>query len=383
LHRPIHYVSRRFPKLTETFVIDEVLRLEAAGEQVIIDSLEPPLDEPRHPDLDRLSAPIRYLPEEPSRVFRAHLSLALRRPLTWLRMARDARALDLWPEFRRAGVVAARTRAEHARHVHTHFAYYCADIGGMAAALAGRRFTLTAHANDIWQEHNAPHLPRRLARAHAVATVTEYNARHLRSLIPDTPVHVVRCAVRAEEEAPAPADGPILCIGRFVSKKAIDLVIRALPHLPGPTRLELIGEGPLEEELRALATSIGVEDRVDFLGPQPPRAVAEAYERCSVFCLPCRIASDGDRDGLPVVLLEALARALPVVTAFSLEPEIVQDGVTARVVSGESPDALAAAIAELMGDRDLARELGRRGRELVRERVAPESSTAAIRRLFA
>jgi len=382
---PVHYVSRRFPKLTETFVVDEVLRLEAAGEHLIIDSLEATLDEPRHPDLDRLDAPIRYVSEDPSsrEVFRAHLPLALRRPLTWLRTARQARVHDLWPEFRRAGIVAARTRAERARHLHTHFAYYCADVGGMAAALAGRPFTLTVHANDIWQMHNAPHLERRLSRARAVVTVTEYNARHIRSLVPGTPVHVVRCPVAPAAQAPAPAGGPILCIGRFVPKKGTDLLIRALALLPESARVELIGEGPLEGELRALAASLGVEDSVDFLGPQPPGAVAEAYERCSVFCLPCRVAPDGDRDGLPVVLLEALTRGLPVVTTFSFEPELVEDGVTARVVSGESPEALAAAIASLMSDPELAGELGRRGRDVVGKRVAQAPATDAIRRIFA
>ena len=383
---PIHYVSRRFPKLTETFVIEEVLGLEAAGERVIVDSLEPPLDEPRHPALDLLQARVRYVPEEPSRwaVVWAHLPLALRRPATWLRTARRARLADNWEEFRRAGIVAQRTRRERARHVHTHFAYYCADIGGMAAALAGRPFTLTAHANDIWQQDNAPHLERRLSYAREVITVTHYNAEHLRAF--GRPVRVVRCAVEPVDETQAPAGGPILCIGRLVPKKAVDLLIRALALLPvehAGRWLEVIGEGYLEQDLRELAKSLGVAERVDFLGPQPPGAVADAYRRCSLVCLPCRVAPDGDRDGLPVVILEALARGLPVVTTFSFAPEIVQDGVTARVVAGEDPEAIAAAIAQLLTDRELARELGARGRRRVREEVTREATTRALRAIFA
>jgi glycosyltransferase involved in cell wall biosynthesis len=252
----------------------------------------------------------------------------------------------------------------------------------MAAALAGRPFTLTAHANDIWQADNALHLERRLSRARALVTVTEYNARHLRSLAPGTPVHVVRCAVEPAPPAPAPADGPILCVGRFVPKKAIDLLIKAMPLLPAGSHLELIGEGPMEGELRELARALAVQDRVDFLGPQPPEEVVAGYERCSVFCLPCRIASDGDRDGMPVVLLEALARALPVVTTFSFEPELVQDGVTARVVGSESSESLAAGIVELLRDRRLAGELGACGRRTIREQAAPDAATEALRRIF-
>jgi colanic acid/amylovoran biosynthesis glycosyltransferase len=384
---PIHYVSRRFPKLTETFVVEEVLGLEAAGERVIIDSLEEPLDEPRHPGLEQLRAPIRYVPKHPSawQVRLAHLPLALRRPRTWLRLARHARTTDTWAEFRRAGIVARRTLSENARHLHTHFAYYCADVGGMAAALSGRTFTLTAHANDIWQEHSAPHLPRRLAYADGVATSTEYNARHIRALEPDIPVRAVHCAIPPAETAPAPPDGPILCIARLVPKKAVDLLIEALPLLPEEQpglRLELIGEGPLEGELRELAARIGVADRVDFRGAQPPDLVADAYRRCSVFCLPCRVAPDGDRDSLRVVLLEALARGLPVVTTDAIEPEFVFDGVTGRVVAGESPQALATAIAELVSDPELARSLGAEGRRRVREEVTREAASASMRELF-
>jgi glycosyltransferase involved in cell wall biosynthesis len=196
-------------------------------------------------------------------------------------------------------------------------------------------------------------------------------------------VHVVRSVIGPAEPAPAPADGPVLCIARFVPKKAVDLLIRAMELLPAGRRLELIGEGYLEDELRALAASLGVEGRVDFLGPQPPDAVAEAYRRCSVFCLPCRVAPDGDRDGFPVVVLEALARAIPVVTTDAFVPEIVEDEVTARVVPAERPDALAAAISELIADRELAQRLGARGRERVREEVTPEAATAALRSLFA
>jgi glycosyltransferase involved in cell wall biosynthesis len=385
---PIHYVLRRFPKLTETFVIDEVLSLEARGERVIVDSLEAPFDEPRHPELGRLRAPIRSVPERPSRreVRLAHLGLMLRRPIAWLRAARRARREGVWPEFRRAGLVARRCRAEGARHVHTHFAYYAADVAGMAASLAGRPFTVTAHANDIWQVNNAPHLERRLSLARGVITPTEYNAAHLRRVVPSVPVHVVPYGVGAAEAAPAPADGPLLCVARLVPKKGIDTLIDAVSLLAPAhprLRLELVGEGYLDHELRALAGRLGVEGRVDFRGPQPPEVVGRAFERCSVFALACRIAPDGDRDGLPVVLLEALARGLPVVTTDVVGiPEWIDDRRTGLVVPPERPDALAQAIAELLADRALAGRLGEAGRRLARERLSREAATAAMRRLF-
>ena len=384
----IHYVSKRFPKLTETFVVEEVLGLEAAGERVIIDSLEPPLDEPRSPGTARLRAKIRYVPEDPSRwqSFAAHAPLALRRPRTWLRLRRRAKADGTWEEFRRAGLVARRTMAQRARHVHTHFAYYCADVGGMAAALAGRPFTVTAHANDIWQDRNAPHLARRLSRAAGIVTPTEYNARHLREVVPDVPVNVVPNSVTEAEQFRAPADGPLLCVGRLVPKKGIDTVIAAFAEL-APTwpelRLELIGEGHIEDELRELAASLGVEGKVAFLGPQPPDAVRDAYRRCSLIALACRITPDGDRDGLPIVLLEALAHGLPVVTTDAVGiSEVVKHRQTGLLVPPDDPAALAAGIAELLSDRALADELGAAGRRFVRDRLSWDAKIESLRDVF-
>ena len=386
---PIHYVLKRFPKLTESFVVDEVLALEEAGEEVIVDSLETPLDEPRHPDLSRLRAPVRYVPEQPgwADTWRAHVGLAARRPLAWAREARRARREENMDEFQRTALVARRSLQMRARHLHTHFAYYGADVAGGVSRLTGRSFTITAHANDIWQVRNAPHLERRLSQADAVVTVSEYNARHLRDVVPQTPVHLVPLGVDPAEIAPAPPDGPLLCVARLVPKKGIDTLIEAFSRLaparPG-LRLELIGEGHVEEDLRALAAELGVADRVSFLGPQPPSAVHEAYDRCSVVALACRVTEDGDRDGMPVVLLEALARGLPVVSTTVVGiSEVVQDRVTGLLVSPDDPRALAAAIEELLADRDLARRLGDAGRRLVRETRSREASADAMRRVFA
>ena len=386
---PIHYVMKRFPKLTESFVVDEILALEAAGETVLVDSLETPLDEPRHSELGRLRASVRYVPERPGRraALRAHIRLAARRPITWLREARRARREDRVEDFRRAVLIAARCVASRARRLHTHFAYYGADFAAEAARLTGRDLTITAHANDIWQIRNAPHLARRLSQADAVVTVTEYNARHLRSVVPETRVHVVPLAVDDADVAAAPPDGPILCVARLVPKKGIDTLIQAFallaPRRPG-LRLELIGEGHVEQELRGEADRAGVAERVAFLGPQPREKVHEAYERCSLVALACRVTEDGDRDGLPVVLLEALARGLPVVTTSVVGiPELIEDRVTGLLVPPDDPEALAAAIAQLLDDRDLARDLGAAGRRLVRETRSREANVEALRRVLA
>jgi glycosyltransferase involved in cell wall biosynthesis len=386
---PIHYVLKRFPKLTESFVVDEVLALEAAGHTVLIDSLEPPLDEPRHPGLSILRAHVRYVPEQPERrqSWRAQAACAFRRPVTWARAARSARRTQTVAEFRRSALIARRCSRARACVIQTHFAYYAADVAAVAARLAGRRFAITAHANDIWQVANAPHLERRLSRADAVVTATEYNARHLRAVAGETPVHVVPYAVESADPAPAPADGPILCVARLVPKKGVDTLIRAFALLAGERvglRLELIGEGHVEDELRALAAELGVEERVAFRGPQPQGVVYDAYARCSLVALACRVADDGDRDGLPVVLHEALARGLPVVTTSVVGiPELVRDRTNGLIVPPDDPDALAGAIRTLLDDRELARRLGAEGRRFVRQTRSHAARVEALRRVLA
>jgi glycosyltransferase involved in cell wall biosynthesis len=256
----------------------------------------------------------------------------------------------------------------------------------MAAALAAKPFTLTAHANDIWGEQNAPHLKRRLSLASAAVTPTEYNARRLKSIAPRVPVHVVPSAVGDAEPAPAPANGPVLCIARLVPKKGVDTLIRALGQLTGShpeLRLEVIGDGHLEDELRALAAELGLAGRVDLRGPQPPDVIRDAYNRCSVFALASRIAPDGDRDGLPVVLLEALARGLPVVTTDVVGiSELISDRANGLLVPPDDPVKLAEAIAELLSDRPLAARLGAAGRSFVRARHSPEARIQVLRRIL-
>jgi glycosyltransferase involved in cell wall biosynthesis len=335
--------------------VDEVLALEAAGETVLIDTLEPPREEPRHPGLSALRAEVRCVP-------------------------------DTGDELERAAVIARRCSRARARLVHTHFAVQAADVAAAAARLAGRPLAITAHAYDIWQADNASHLERRLSAADGVVTVSDYNARHLRSVVPRTAVHVVPLAVAPAEPAPAPADGPILCVARLIPKKGVDTLIRALALLaderPG-LRLELIGTGRVEGELRALAGELGVESRIAFRGAKSQQAVHEAYERCSVVALACRVAENGDRDGLPVVLLEALARALPVVTtAVAGIPEVVKDRVTGLLVPPDDPQALARGLGELLDDRELARRLGASGRQLVRQTRSPAARVDALRRVL-
>lgn len=388
---PILYVLKRFPRLSETFILRELLTLESNGQPLAIDSLLPPEPQPPHPELADLRARVRYLPRHPRlrmpAVALAHLRVAGGSPCLWLRLARRARAAGVWRRFVQAGLVARRARQERARHIHAHFATAAAEVAGDAAALAGVPFTVTTHAKDIYQRENAALLRSRLVRAAAAVTISDFNARHLRESVPGLPVVHVPNGMAIAPPASIPADGPVLCVARLIPKKGVDLLIEACALLEedlSTTRLEIIGGGPLAVELAELARRRGIGERVELRGAVSPIEVDRALRRCSLLALPCRIAADGDRDGIPTVLLEAMARGVPVVSTDVVGiPEIVHDGVTGLLVSGEDPAALADAIARLLRDRSLARALGDQGRSLVGERFDPQRSAQLLLELFA
>lgn len=384
-HRVL-YVLKRFPRLSETFILRELLELEALGATVGVDSLLPREIGPVQAECGRLRARVRYLPRRP-RLWRpstlaAHTRLAGRHPGRWLSVAARAARHGGWRTFLRAGLVADRALVEGYPALHAHFATAAAEVARDAGALTGLPVTVTAHAKDVFAATNAAVLPDRLRGVRAVVTVSRFNAAHLRGVLPGVPVHLVPNGVALAPPLPAPADGPVLCIARLVAKKGVDVLLRAVAVLPADVRLEVVGGGPLAGELRALARELGVADRVRFTGPLPfagpGPSVLDALARCSVVALAARVAPDGDRDGLPTVLVEAMARGLPVVSTTTAGiPELVVDEVTGLLVPSDEPAAMAAALHRLRSDRLLAARLGAAARRHVARHYAPRD--AAVR----
>ncbi|MGE0881816.1 MAG: glycosyltransferase family 4 protein [Acidimicrobiia bacterium] len=384
------YVLKRFPRLSETFILRELLELEATGARIVIDALLEPEPGPRHPELDRLKAPVRYVARRPRlvqpSVFAAHVAVAGRAPWRWLQLALRARREGTWRRFVQAGLVARRIRREQVSHVHAHFATAAASVARDAAALAGIRVSVTAHAKDIFHTDNAPHLARRLHGVDTIVTVSEYNVRHLRSVCDGADVRYIPNGVALPEPVLPVASGPVLCVSRLVPKKGIDTLIEAVAKVaaakPGVT-LDVVGGGPLMEALRERAGELGVDQNVRLHGPKTSIEVDAAYRACSMVVLPCRIDESGDRDGLPTVLVEAMARGIPVISTDIVGiPELVRDGDTGLLVAPDDPSALAAAMERLIDDPELARRLGTAARAHVRSQYEPAASASALRRVF-
>ena len=390
--RRIAVLVKGYPRLSETFIAQELLGLERRGLELLIVSLRHPTDPDVH-DLHRqIQAPVLYLPEyvkdEPLRVLKG-LWRSLRRPafpgvlLRWLcDLARDPTP-NRGRRFAQAAVLAAELPAD-IEHLYIHYLHTPGSVGRYTAMLCHLPFSFSAHAKDIW---TTPDWEKRakLDSAAWTVTCTRANLEHLRGLAPEAAIGLVHHGLDpARFEAPPPAArgiAVILCVARAVEKKGIDVLLDALARLPAGLdwRFEHIGGGSLIDGLRARAERLGIGSRVRWLGAQAQSEVIAAYRRAAIFCLPARVAGDGDRDGLPNVLMEAMSQELPVVsTPISGIPEVVEDGVSGLLVPSGDAEALAGALQRLLADEPLRRRLGEAGRARVLADFAMEQGIDRI-----
>ncbi len=400
----VAFVLKGYPRLSETFIAQEIAALERRGLEILIVSLRHPTDARRHPVHDEIRAPLLYLPEylyqEPLRLWRAWSRVrrwpayAAARAL-WLRDLRRDPTPNRVRRFGQALVLAAELPADIAR-LHVHFLHTPASVTRYCAVLRGLPWSGSAHAKDIW---TTPEWDKRekLADCEWLVTCTEANRAHLAGLAPQGKVELVYHGLDLARFPPPAAARPardggnaadpvvLLSVGRLVEKKGTDVLLEALAQLPPALnwRLVHIGGGPLKARLERLAAARGIAGRITWRGALPQPEVLAALRGADLFALASRVAGDGDRDGLPNVLAEAQSQGLAcVATAVSAIPELIEDGVTGVLVEPESPQALAQAIGELIADPARRAGLGAAGGERVRARFALEPNLERLARRF-
>ena len=390
-----------YPRLSETFIAQEILGLERLGLDLMIVSLRHPTEAATH-DLHReIAAPVLYLPEylkdDPDRVAAGRAAAARLPGFARAEAAfRADLARDPSPSRRRRwgqAAVLARELPASIERLHVHYLHTPASVARYAAAMRGLPWSFSAHAKDVWTTPEWE-LRDKLRDADWGATCTAVNAGHLRRLVDDpAKIDLVYHGLDFARFPPPPQrsaggrGGPltILSVCRAVEKKGLDDVLRALARLPAGLdwRFEHIGGGALVARLEALAARLGIAGRVAFLGALPRTGVIAACARADVFVLASRIARNGDRDGLPNVLMEAQAMGLAVVsTTVSAVPEVIDDGRTGVLVPPRDPAALAAALAALAGDPARRLRLGAAASAAVRERFSPEPGLARLAARF-
>jgi len=261
-------------------------------------------------------------------------------------------------------------------HIHAHFVDRAALVALVAGRLLGVPFSATAHANDIYVDPVL--LPEKMAQAKFVATCTRYNERHLRGLVAGASAPDIRCVYHGLDAGsyapPAPGtrtEPRLLAVGQLKEKKGLRYLLEACRILEDRGvgfECEVVGDGPLRGELESLVDRLGLGDRVRLVGSLPHEAVVARYRDAAILVLPCVIDANGDRDGIPNVILEAMAMELPVVsTRHSGIPEAVGDGTSGVLVEPRDAVALADALQGLLSDPGLRERLGRSGRRRVLE----------------
>ncbi|MCA1406441.1 glycosyltransferase family 4 protein [Ensifer sp. IC3342] len=404
-NRKIAVILKGYPRLSETFIAQELLGLEKAGHELVLVALRRPTDDRRHPVHDEIRADVHYLPEylheEPWRVLRATFRLMPKAgfwralgPFLW-DLVRDP-SRNRFRRFGQALVLAAEWPGA-ATWLHAHFIHTPASVAGYASIIAGIPWTCSAHAKDIWTSSNWE-LSGKLDRARWTVTCTRSGFEHLQSLTPEkSRVHLSyhgldldRFPVFGGDHSRRDGSDPddpvrIVSVGRAVAKKGYDILLKALSLLPADLdwRFDHIGSGELAGDLKKLATELGLAERIRWKGALDQTDVLQHYRDSDIFALACRVTANGDRDGLPNVLVEASSQRLPCVsTSVSGVPELLTDYQNGLLVPPEDPRALAVALERLVRDPDLRRQLGTAAEQRVRAEFDHHSSVTQLIGLF-
>lgn len=425
----VGYVVKGFPRLSELFIASEIHRLEQAGMKLALFVIKADDEAVRHPLVDRIRVQPQYLPPTESvsgiplrRWLVRHLPRFLpalartvrHRPFGVCRAAGSAFAQSLrarstfWSaprkvyvkELLQAIALADRLRdAASVRHLHAHFCHGATTVTWLAAMITGRSFSFTAHAKDLYSPSLNPAglLARKLAAARFAVTCTEANRQYLLRFAGPTPVYRVYHGLNAEltellrnalgESCHSSRVLRVLAVGRLVQKKGFDVLVDACGELVRrgvDVDVRIVGEpGEHSTVVQERIRQRGLDRHVHLLGPMTQAGLYDEYRRATVFCLPCRISADGDRDGIPNVLVEAMASGVPVVTTdVSGIPEVVAHEQTGLVVPADDPAATAEALLRIHRDAALARRVAEAGRVLVRTRFDGDRLIGELYSLF-
>lgn len=422
----VAYVVKGYPRLSETFILNEIHLLESMGMSLRVFSLKHETEGKSHSVVDRIEAPVVYLGEDSGseggsfvgwlranllRYLPHHLRLLRRRPLRYLQTVRYVVFrlalrvhLDRAPsvkrspikDFLRAGAIAAALLDEPlVLHIHAHFCHGSTTMALLASHITGIPFSFTAHAKDIYLPKLNPAglLRVKIEAAEFVVTCTDANRRHLERLSPGSVVRTIYHGLDTAQFSPRPGarpsgdDAVLLSVGRLVPKKGFPTLLRACAVLRDrgvAFRLRIVGpDGGEGDRLACLVDELGLESIVSFEGSMTQAELLDAYGSCTAMALACEVAANGDRDGIPNVLVEAMAMETPVLaTRVSGIPELVQDGVNGMLVDERSPVELADAIEALLRDEPLRIRVGRAARATVLARFDSARTTGEIARLF-
>jgi colanic acid/amylovoran biosynthesis glycosyltransferase len=390
----IGYVLKRYPRYSETFVVNEILAHEAAGLSLEIFALRPPVDTHFQDLIAQVRAPVRYL-----------LAAYLKGEMLWDAVRQTSEIIpDLWDklaiaahepavEVCQALWLAQAVRTSNLTHLHAHFGSSATTVARLASHFSGVPYTFTAHAKDIFHESvNPDDLQRKLRDAQTAITVSDFNVQYLRQ-------HYNQAAARVERlyngldltqfpyQSPQHRTAKIVAVGRLVEKKGFGDLVKACAILKSRKvvfECQIIGTGELEAQLQWQIQAPDLTDEVVLVGPRPQHELKHLVQSAAVFAAPCLVAEDGNRDGLPTVLLEAMALGTPcIATNVTGIPEILRDRQTGILIPPSDAIALAAALEQVLSHPAQRVAMAENARELMEKEFDIHQNSAVMRQIFA
>jgi glycosyltransferase involved in cell wall biosynthesis len=403
----VAYLVKTFPRLSETFILNEILGVEDLGLELEIFSLRrlPPESEPVHPDVAKVKAPIRYIPSFIRPLWPPGLALLLFSQLALL-FAAPARYFAAvrfhfssgnnprLKDFLQAGYLARALRRGKFTHLHAHFANLPTTVAEIVKQLTGIRYSFTAHAKDVYLTRPSE-LARKIKKAECVLTCTAVNQRYLAGLAEQgTPVRLAYHGIDVNRFRVLHTGGPrrngevplILSVARLCEKKGLEFLIEACRILVDrgvAFQCRIVGYGPLENKLQKMIASLALQDRVFLVGKMTQDQLAELYPRADLFVLPCLVLKNGDQDGIPNVLFEAMVCGVPIIsTEIAGVRELIEHQKNGLLVEQRNSPTLADAMELLIGSPGLRNDLARKGRETVLAGFTRESSARTVYNIF-
>lgn len=384
------YILKGYPRISETFISNEILLLEKLGMRMRLFPMRKPRENFSHDSVKQISAKVSYLPTDllanlPALLL-ANMSLAVKCPVRYakalchagVRFSRTRKIATL-KHLLQAGYMVNNHLLHEPEvvHLHGHFAHSPTSVTMFASMLSGLPFSFTAHAKDIYTS-NREQLREKIRLAQFVTTCTQHNVDYLRNLADDisTPIHCIYHGIDLDlfqsEQHPYQSHSPytLLTVARMTEKKGLPTIYRALALLKqrGYTfHHTLIGDGDDRAETLSLITQLNLDDCCSWLGTQTHTEVLNHFKKSDLFVLGCEIAKNGDRDGIPNVLVESLAMGVPALsTTVSAIPEILINKKTGMTVPAQDSTAMADAIEKILTDQELRKEIISQGLEFVR-----------------
>ena len=417
------YVVGCYPSISETFILREIAALKARGCDITVFSYCRPAGSRIHPENTRLDVRTIYRAHPLSWTsISARLHFLLRIPATMLRtgppsVLTSTNPLRTLVRFFTAAQFARVAVEEGITHIHAHFAFAPAEVARMMASIMGIGYSVSVHARDIFAQ-NRSQVAKSLLNAQFVTTCTNMGTERLKAMLPDLPVektHLVRhgispgefttarspCVIQRGRQTGPTTGGEsapvgrvsdpasplrILAVGRLEKKKGFVSLVEACTALRDKRirfGCTIAGEGPERKTIEEAIQRLGLAGLVTLSGELTQDELVKLYSASSVFVMPSVIATDGDRDGLPNVILEAMAMQLPVVaTTASAVSEAVTDGLQGFIIEPASPEMLADKISQLLADPDLRRKMGEKGRETVLKEFDISANIVKLADLF-